>query len=413
MLGQKKTKQTGSVIDRMIETFEEKIETETDVHLGNIQHPGARREWNPKIAEAEQNVTIEELLSDDYYLGTFNLWPAIRKELEEIWHMRCDFNVMLIAQGVPIMKETIYGLSMEHAERKARQKWARKISDLENEHVPYQFDIWRDRDLHSVIIECPKGTGKDFEMAMMIVILVREFLIQDREEFFKPYGLDLTTTISINCMNRTEDQAKKVTFKEVLPKFNTPFFNDFFPPQIDLKTVLEDARYYPGDLKFPQNVVIFPGTGTASSGLGYTVGSTVIDECNFLMKSASNKQSIIGADTYDAAEEIYQDAIQRHNSRFSRIVHGKEVCAGITIGISSSRTTKDFTQRKKIEAMEDDGILYIAASYWDRKPIDGLSGGKFFFDLGTMSVVDPDSALKLYDKSVDKPIHNEEIELED
>ena len=408
MLNNKGKKGTGSVIDRMISDFDHRIDEDTSVHLGNVTHTGARREWTPAIAHAEQNVTIEELLADDYYLGSFNLWPSIKEELEKIWHYRCDFNVMLIAKGVPQQRETIYALSIEHAERKAREKWSRIIDDLENEGVEYSFDIWRDRDIHSVIIECPKGTGKDFEMAMMIVILVREFLIQDREEFFKPYGLDLTTTISINCMNRTEDQAKKVTFKEVLPKFSTPFFTDYFPPQIDLKTVLEDARYYPGDLKFPQNVVIFPGTGTASSGLGYTVGSTVIDECNFLMKSASNKQSIIGADTYDAAEEIYQDAIQRHNSRFSRIVHGKEVCAGITIGISSSRTTKDFTQRKKIEALEDDGILYISSAYWERKPVTGLSGKTFFFDLASMSVVDPDNSLKIYQENVKKPLEDDE-----
>src|SRR3990167_5266187 len=291
---------SSSVIDRMIDTFDDKEEETNAAAIGNVKHPGARFEWTKSTAESQSEITIEELITDkdNYYLGDCLIWPYIGEEICKIWHMRCDFNVILFCETDGISKRlqnnTIYAMSFEKAEKKARRLWKRHIDSLEQNKIKYWFSVTRDRDLHTVVIEAPKGSGKDFEMSILIVLLTREFLIQDRKEFFSPYVLDLNTTISINCMNRTEDQAKKVTFKEVLPKFNTPFFNDYFPPQIDIKTVLDDSRYYPSELRFPQKIVIFPGTGTASSGLGYTLGSSVIDECNFLQKSDSSKQSIMG-----------------------------------------------------------------------------------------------------------------------
>ena len=111
----------------------------------------------------------------------------------------------------------------------------------------------------------------------------------------------------------------------------------------------------------------------------------------------------MGAETYDASEEIYFDSRERHFSRFSRIVNAKLVCAGLTVCISSSRTIKDFTQRMKKKAEEDNGIYYSAAPYWVRKPMLNSCGKSFMFDTTTMSVVSAGDKLKEYKALSEKP----------
>lgn len=382
---------SASVFNNAIGQISDKLDSIEKRSYGAEHFRGATKEWNNKLSAEAMEITIEQLLSDPYYLGNFNIWPSVRKEIEEIWHMRCDFNVTLLDENGKSLKiDTTYALTYEHAEEKVRAKWPRLSPDAPTAKV------WRNRDLHTVIIETPKGTGKDFEMSILIVLLVREYLIQDRKKFFKPYNLDIDTPISINCANRSEVQAKKVTFKEVLPKFNTPFFRDYFPPQIDIASTL-DSRIYPSELAFPRNIAVFPGSGEASTGLGYTFGAAVIDECNFMSKSDSSKRSILGESNYDAADEIYTDSHRRHFSRLSTIRNGKEVCAGIIVGISSTIGGLSFTQRMKIRAEDDDGILYINNFYWDRKPLP-LSGKTFQFDLNAMAVINPEKALQTKDE---------------
>lgn len=382
-----------TVWDKTSASIGQAIDRQQKVQSGAVKFKGARKEWNNQIAEEQLDVPIEELLDSEYYWGGFNVWPAIREEMCKIWHLRCDFNVALIRQGMVLKRDTVYALSYERAEVLARRKWPRLAREADF------VDVRRDRNLKMVVIEAPKGTGKDFEVALAVNILLREFLIQDRVEFVKPYGLDPQTTLSINCMNRSEEQAKKVTFSEVLVKANIPFFLDYFPPQVNLQEI-EDRHRLPSELKFPRRLVIFPGTGTAASGLGYCIVSGVIDEVNFMEKSESARRSIIGADGYDAAEETTHDMLFRHESRFGRIIHNEMVNAGLVFCISSSNTSHDFTKRMQVKAKIDPTIYYSSDYFWNKKPLK-LSGVTFGFDTNSLSIVDPETAKAQYEKAKD------------
>jgi len=383
---------TNTAWDNITELIDNTIEDQRKSAAGAQRFGRARKEWNNAIAMEQVDIPIETLLTDDYFLGRFNTWPSIIDELSTIWHMRCDFEVDFYRGKKKLYSESIYALSFEHAKRRAKEKWPRKDSESDRIHV------WRKHNIHTVVIECPKGTGKDFEMSLAIWLLVREYLIQDRNEFFAPYNLDLDTTVSINCMNRSEDQAKRVTFKELLPKFRTPFFEDYFPPQVDLDEA-QDKRQYPSELRFPRNVVIFPGSGTAATGLGYCIGASCIDEANFMERTASSKRTIMGAESYDAAQEAYDDLYQRQESRFGALRNGVMTLAGLTIVISSSRTKNDFTQTMRKRAETDSGIYYTSKAFWERKPLD-LCGRSFRFDVDNMRIQDQPAVKDEYETMV-------------
>jgi hypothetical protein len=73
---------------------------------------------------------------------------------------------------------------------------------------------------------------------------------------------------------------------------------------------------------------------------------------------------------------------------------------GFIVCICSSRTRNDFTQRmgRRAEAEgPDSGIYYSSKAFWERKPIFGLSGKTFKFDLGEMGIVDRVKAQQMYD----------------
>ncbi len=355
---------------------------------GTVKFEGARREWNNEACEREMDVTIEDLLRDDYYLGSYNIWPSIMEEIEDIWHKRCDYDIVMRRGDKVIKKDNVYALSFEHAKKKAIQKWNTAAADADSIYV------YRSNNIHTVCLELPKGTGKDFEMSLIMWLLTREFLIMPREDFFGPYNLDHDTTVAIILLNRTEDQARDVTFKEILPRVRSPFFLDYFPPHVDLEEI-ENTRRYPRELRFPRNVVIFPGSGSAASALGYCIAASCIDEANFMARSNTSKQSIFGSDSYDAAAESYMDLFQRMESRFGALRNGQMTYAGLSIVISSSRTRNDFTQVLGRRSQQNQGIYYKRIPFWERKPLD-LSGETFQFDVANMSIMDLNNAQAAY-----------------
>mgnify|MGYP003132373952 CR=1 FL=1 len=372
--------------------LDKKILSQERIASGTIRHEGAKKEWNNETCQREMDVHIEDLLRDDYYLGSYNIWPSIIEEIEQIWHMRCDFNVLFqrdTDDGLKTLKsDTVYALTFEQAKRKAIEKWTSYAEDADSIHV------YRDHNIHTVCLELPKGTGKDFEMSLIMWLLTREFLILPRSDFFDPYNLDHDTTVAIILMNRSESQARSVTFSEILPKFKSPFFLDYFPAQVDLEE-MENARRYPSELRMPRNIVLFPGTGAAASGLGYCVAASCIDEANFMSRSTTGKQSIFGSDEYDAAAEAFNDLHQRMESRFGSIRNGVMTYAGLNVVISSSRTNNDFTQVLGRRSQRDEQVFYKRTAFWNRKPLD-LSGDVFQFDVTNMAILEQDKANEKY-----------------
>jgi hypothetical protein len=367
---------------------------------GTEKYHRARKEWTKALQSQHEDITIEELISDKDFFGQFNIWPAVKESLCNIWHKRNDYEVVFRKKvphkhGLTVLKKVnVYALNHLHARRKAKRQWptiAAKADDVLSRKPNH---------IHTIVYEMPRGTGKDFEMALITVLLVRDLLVQIKEEFYGFYNLNQDTRISINLMNRTESLAKRVTFAEVVPKFNIPFFLDYFPPSnVDIKKVLDEKEQI-SELRFPRNIVAFPGSGSTSSTLGYALAAMVLDECNNMAKNISSSQTISGTGeegTGDAATDLYIDGKRRIESRLGEFVNGIMETWGMVICLSQSRTAMDFTKKLEKMAITDKGILYKTFPFWERKPLN-LCGERFIFDTRSMSILDVQNMKKKYEK---------------
>jgi hypothetical protein len=390
--------EASSIIDDFLEVKDREL-------TGTVLHHRAEESWSDKLAEQHEDMTIEELLTDKEFFGKMNIWPAVRESLTSLWHRRYDYEAsFLVADPLSGKEESIalkdvYALNHPHAMRRVARMWP-VLTERAGRIVTR-----KKQPLHTVCLEMPRGTGKDFEMSLMVVLLVRDLLVMREDEFYPFYEISRDTRISVNLMNKTEPLAKRVTFAEVMPKFNIPFFTRYFPPaNVDLQKVL-DEKDQPGELRFPRNVVVFPGTGAASSNLGYALAALVLDECNNMQKNRSASQSIAGEgeSTGDVAEDIYLDGLRRIESRLGQYVHGEMEPWGFIICLSQSRTAQDFTKRLQQKSFIDDGIVYKNFAFWERKPLN-LSGIKFQFDTRTFNILDLQKAQTMYKLLQDKKI---------
>jgi len=385
-----------SIIDDFVQDKDREL-------TGTVRHHRAQEDWSDELAAEHEDMTIEELLRDKDFFGNMNIWPSVRESLASLWHRRYDYEASFLRVDPLSEKEEsfalkdIYALNHPHALRKTKRMWPALTEKAD------RIVTRKKLPLHTVALEMPRGTGKDFEMSLMVVLLVRDLLIMREDEFYPFYEISRDTRISVNLMNRTEPLAKRVTFAEVMPKFNIPFFTRYFPPaNVDLQRVL-DEKDQPGELRFPRNVVVFPGTGASSSNLGYALASLILDECNNMPKNRSASQMVSGEGegTGDIAEDIYIDGLRRIESRLGQYVHGEMEPWGFIICLSQSRTAHDFTKRLEQKSFIDPGIVYKNFAFWERKPLN-LSGMKFQFDTRTFNIIDLPKAQVMYKQLQDK-----------
>ena len=170
-------------------------------------------------------------------------------------------------------------------------------------------------------------------------------------------------------LNRTEKQAKKVTFAETYPRFQSPFNKDYFPP----------SDKYTSEIRIPRNnTTIFPGTSSALSALGYNLYGGTIDEAAFLEVIDDSTKSFDGK--FDAAEEMYHAITNRMVSRFLRRGH----LPGLLCMISSTNFPDDFLHKqidyakKMAEEAKIKGIKDESNIFWRRRPMWEAKGKKFY-----------------------------------
>ena len=102
------------------------------------------------------------------------------------------------------------------------------------------------------------------------------------------------------------------------------------------------------ELRFPNNVWVFPAVAGSSGVIGYNVFGAVMDEVNF-MAVVENSKSVATGGYFDQADTLYKSLIRRMKSRFMK--RGK--LPGILLQISSSRYPEDFTERRLAESADD------------------------------------------------------------
>jgi len=195
------------------------------------------------------------------------------------------------------------------------------------------------------------GSGKSFLISVSKAYIV--YRLQCYKNPQAMYGLARNSEIALINTSKTGPQAKKVVFGEIGNRIqNSPWFQTYCKPDKNIKS----------ELRFPKDIIIFPGSSAAAAALGYTVISGTIDEAAFFTVT----------DDHDIAEEAYDGLDRRIVGRFS----GK----GLLFIISSPQYKDDFIERKIKESETNKNIRGVRRPVWENRPddIQEIESGKTF-----------------------------------
>jgi len=210
---------------------------------------------------------------------------------------------------------------------------------IHREELILAVDLWRKGELEEVVEITAMGGGKTFKMSAFAYLIMYYTLIEKSPP--ELYGLAPKTNLGMAIMSKTGILAKEVTFMQILPFFDCPFFNDYFPPQVNI-TKVEDVRRYPKQLRFPKRITLFPGTGTSEALRGHNIIATLLDEFPWMEKVLKSRRNVYTfGGGYDAAEEIY---ITVSNRMFSRAP--SSIRRPLILMFGSPRTKWDFAEIK-------------------------------------------------------------------
>lgn len=190
----------------------------------------------------------------------------------------------------------------------------------------------------------------------------------------KVYGLRPGSVIAFINVSVNKTNAKKVVFQGIKSTvLNSPYFREQFP------IVADKAE----ELRFPNNIWIFPAAAGESGIIGYNVFGGVMDEVNFM--AYSEKSAVTGGEKYDQAQTLQEALLRRMKSRFIR----QGSLPGILIQVSSSKYPDDYTERRIKEAQDDPQIFVRRYAQWDTYSPEvrrqRFSGKMFFVTLGNLT----------------------------
>lgn len=301
-------------------------------------------EWSKDKEQEFLDVPVEKLIDDPYFLGLKDeIYPVHKDDIIELWEER--------KKGVEVFVD-IEGI----------------------------------------------GSGKTYKFGIILWLLVYELIC--RHDLLGYYGLGKGSGISLVCMSRTSTLAREVTFQKVLPFFDCPFFKDYFPPKIDFEEV-KLKRRLPSRLKFPKNIVIFPGTGEALSAIGYDIYGANIDEANYLEVVLDSKRAVTGR-KYDAGEEMFKAIDDRIASRFPI---GKRGIVGL---FSNARYVGDFLERMYEKSKHEKRIFAKRRSTWKGKPVSFYCGKTFWFDIDKKKIISKKESFRKKINVLEVPVEFEE-----
>jgi hypothetical protein len=223
------------------------------------------------------------------------------------------------------------------------------------------------------------GSGKTTKFCTILWLLITEVITKIDPVNY--YNLsEKGQGISFVCMSRNESLAREVTFLTVLPYFNCSFYNDYFPPQIDVSAVMA-SRKFPSRLRFPKRIVLFPGTGSALSAIGYNLFGGGIDEANYL-EVVDESKKVFSGKRYDAADSMYSAIIARMKSRFDPVwLRRQKKLPGLLVMFSNPRYSGDFTSRMERRSRLDKTVFFRKRCTWEAHPKNRFSGKTFRFDV--------------------------------
>lgn len=229
--------------------------------------------------------------------------------------------------------------------------WPAVLQDLENifnaEPTSGKLSNYRE-----AVFDMGIGSGKSYRVAFAFAYAAYRLLCyKSPQSQFDDMAPD--STIAIMNMSLSEKQAKKIVFGETMAIVrNSPWFRAHAMPDPNVRS----------ELRFPKNVVIFPGSSSETAPLGYNIYLCNMDEASFYTEN----------DEKDVAKEIYDAMYGRVTSRFGD--------AGLIIASSSPRYIDDFTEKKLEESKTNPSIYGRVCPTWENKPsnIKAIERGECF-----------------------------------
>lgn len=324
------------------------------------------REINLEIAQSIKKWSLGILQEERR--GALKEWtPAFAAEISRMFDSDA---------GIERILHDEYFLNLKEAKGVEDEKRGNVIYPAHKEDILNLFREMRERPVNLVILIEGIGSGKSTVAAVLTYLQWLKITAMYNPQAY--YGMMDNEIIAFISMNRTEAQAKRVTLQKVFPKFQTVFNKEYFPP----------SKRKGQEIWIPRNnTLVFAGTSSAASALGYNIVGGTIDEANFLEVVEGGKRGQSVTDVYDAAEETHNAMFNRMTSRFINPDTG--YLDGMLAMISSSRYPNDFLEKKVKEHIrlgKKSHIFVRRRKLWEAKPPSYFSGVMIPFNKKTNKI---------------------------
>jgi len=246
--------------------------------------------------------------------------------------------------------------------------------------------IWEERKKRPItLVVCEEGfgSGKTFKESVLLWLQWVELCKYTNPQAY--FNLRPDSWMAFMIFSRTEPLARRVAFTEVWNRFTCPFNRKYFPATPFLKREIQIKR---------NHTVVYAGSSSALSAIGYSLYGGILDESNFLEVIEDSKRSQDDWNTiYDEAEELLDAVRLRMVSRYAR---RDGTLPGFVACVSSARYEDDFTDKKIKEAKMKgpaSSIFYTRRATYEAKPKYMFPSGEFFYiNTDTMEQIPKESA---------------------
>lgn len=189
------------------------------------------------------------------------------------------------------------------------------------------------------------GAGKSYKSSIIIsYLLYRTLCLKNPQEH---YRLAKGSAIAFINQSIRAYQSKSVVFGEIKSRIdNSAWFQKYYPPDPNIRS----------ELRFPKNILVFPGNSQETFPLGFNVLGAIMDEAAYYTDTAD----------HDVAEDMFNALHSRIKNRFGD--------KGLMIMISSPRYVDDFIEKKMKEAQTNPQIFSTRKKLWESKPASRFSG---------------------------------------
>lgn len=240
------------------------------------------------------------------------------------------------------------------------------------EHLWNIFHGSHSDSLIEIVLGGAIGIGKNYMADMGMAYIIYRLSCYHNPQI--DFGLAPGSSIVFIAQSEKMALARKVIFDQFAGRIKqSPYFTKQFPFDPN----------FTSELRFPNNIIYLPVSGSTTAALGMNAMGGVLDELNFMARVRKSKYAeYTGEEEFDQAEKLYTTIIRRMKSRF--MDHGR--LPGRLFLISSANYPGDFIDRKIKEAEQEDPkaktIYVMKMAQWESLPPDRFCGQTFFVEVG-------------------------------